>query len=403
MKISIDKLKQIPGKLSNKFGVCVYGEMPDHIKEWVDYHGFEVQELKGFTNIFVNRDPYDVFVMPDTQFAYMDGFSPNLNKKLHMGHLSNLVYAKAFRRMGFAEASVSILGDTLTGVVANEDGYAGFKELCSKSGYTVDMELFASDMKLEDESILKDGTGIYEGTKVFNINGDRLVGMKSAGSTTYFYQDVALAQKLGTSTLYLTGSEQNEHFKSLNALFPDVQHIGLGLVKANGRKMSSREGNFILIDLLMEVLMESFDNYDLAYNVFAGYILRTAPSVEKNIDLSTMDNPKSSPGLYLSYTLARLKSAGVNVEKQNQGRPTSKALQFAYMKAKGGLMPNWFFSELTEHAKKINSLYETHQIKGGSEETMEMFEELGADLAKSMRLLGMFEVDAVPKRETILS
>lgn len=47
-------------------------------------------------------------------------------------------------------------------------------------------------MLLKDKSILSDGEGEYTGTEVFNINNNKIVGIKSDNTTSYFYQDIAL-------------------------------------------------------------------------------------------------------------------------------------------------------------------------------------------------------------------
>ena len=148
----------------------------------------------------------------------MDGFSPNLNKNLHIGHFSNLVLAKAFKSLELIEETVAILGNTLPGNITNEIGYENFIKLCIDYNYNVDLLYMASDMKCSD-NLLIDGIDKYAGTKVFEIKENKIVGIKNDKTTTYFYQDVALATKLNASTLYLTGNEQLQHFELLKKCF----------------------------------------------------------------------------------------------------------------------------------------------------------------------------------------
>lgn len=310
-----------------------------------------------------------------------------------VGHLSNLVLANAFQKLEIGKKFIAILGDTLDGNVEKENALSKFKEYCEKFDYKVDDIFYASKMKMKDESILKNGEGDYTGSKIFDLGDEKIVGIKSNDSTSYFYQDVALAQELDSSTLYLTGFEQDNHFKSLKKIFPKIDHIGLGLVKLNGKKMSSSEGNIIFLKDLFDQLLEIFNNDDkLVYNILAGQILKSSPSSDKSIDTKIISNPKLSLGLYLSYTMAHIKSCGV--ETKEIEKYSSKELQFAEIKSKTNLLPNILFESLVKHCKKINTLYEKHYIKNNPE-NIEMFSILISDLELGMKKLGMFSIKKV--------
>ena len=216
---------------------------------------------------------------------------------------------------------------------------------------------------------------------------------KEDGSTSYFYQDIALATKLNDTTLYLTGYEQENHFKTLKKIFPKTNHIGLGLVKYKSSKMSSRFGNVIyMVDILKEISDEFEGNEKLAYNIFAGYILKSDPTSDKVFNLDSIRNPKNSLGLYLSYTMARLKSAKV-VAKETE-HFDSQELEYSYFKTKHKLNPMYLFNSLIELSKEMNSLYLTHNIIGNKENTL-MFSIMLGDLTLGMKKLGLFEIDKV--------
>jgi len=67
-----------------------------------------------------------------------------------------------------------------------------------------------------------------------------------------------------TQSLYVVGMEQTEHFKQLKAVLlemghawaNDIHHIPFGLITANGKKLSTRKGNVILLE---KVLGEAVD------------------------------------------------------------------------------------------------------------------------------------------------
>jgi arginyl-tRNA synthetase len=391
-KININEIRTLPSGMG--FGFCVYGEPSEKISSWAKSWGFRIEEGKGgYTNILVPKN-YDISECFEkfSQYKYVDGFSPNLNKHLHVGHMSNFILAKAFQSMQVGEEFVSILGDTLEGAVEKQEAYHMYRTYCETFGLNVSNIYYASHMMYMGDK-LEDGSGDYEGTKVFNAGDEKIVGIKSDGSTSYFYQDVCLAEMLDAPTLYLTGHEQDGHFKNLKKLYPNINHIGLGLVKLK-TKMSSRDGNVIYFDDLIQDCLKEFNNdWNLVYNVVAGFILKIEPTKDKKIDMELLKNPKNSPGLYLSYTLARLTSAGVRSAKLDE-KFNSTELQFKFMKSLWNLQPNILFNALVDHCKMINSLYGTHRIEGNPENEV-MFGNFKEDLELGMKKLGLFIVDKV--------
>lgn len=389
--------KVIPNNLGKGFGFCVYGESNEAVLHLADICKFKVEPGNKYTNFFPTEETDFNKMFFEKKFKYMDGFSPNLNKHLHIGHFSNLVLAKSFQGMGISEEYISILGDTLKGEVDKKDALDKFNEYCEKFEYKVDKIYFASEMKC-DESKFVDGEGEYEGAKIVEAGDTKVVAIKKDGSTSYFYQDIALASKLNDETLYLTGYEQENHFKILKEIFPYVNHIGLGLVKLQTKdgvtgKMSTRLGNVVYLSDLMNDLMKEFDgNEKLCYNIFAGYILKNNPTSDKIFNMDTMKNPKNSPGLYLSYTMARLKSAGVECVTKSEFN--KQELKFNYLKSKSSLNQVYLFNACVDLCKEINNLYATNKIEG-NEENKKMFGLLLEDLVLGIKKLGMFEVEKV--------
>jgi arginyl-tRNA synthetase len=395
MKLALNKIKQIPKNLG--FGFCVYGKPSEEISEWSKLNNLVLQDSGPYTNVILNEDTEleDIFETPRI-FEYGDFFSPNLNKHLHLGHLSNLIIAKSLQSLGIAKNTIAILGDTMEGSVNKEDAYNKYNEYCNQFGYHIDKIYFASEQVLKNTNILVDGSGEFEGTKVFEIYEQKIVGIKSFQhnyATTYFYQDVALAEMLNAPTLYLTGTEQIPHFESLKKLYANVNHIGLGLVLTDGKKQSSSAGNVLFMEELLELVKGKFNNdSELAWNILAGFILKyDLPSI-KDIKLKDIDNVKLSHGLYLSYTLARLKSAGMVSNKIDNFN--SKSLQFKLLRAKIMISPNILFEELIEHCRTINKLYIDHHIKDNVE-NQQLFQPMLDDLVFGMLKIGMFDIEKV--------
>lgn len=395
MKINVNDVKFAPTHVDPRFQLCIFGLPNDKLVAWMKHWELESTYVQPYTNILI-KDAMpieDMFEGPTTLFEYVDGFSPNLNKHLHVGHMSNLVFAKAFQGLGIGKKFIAIFGDTLDGSVNKDHALDAYEHYCKQFRYKVHRGYFASTMKLHDFTALVSGEGDYATTKVFDVAGEKIVGIKSDGSTTYFYQDVALAQQLKASTLYLTGLEQDNHFKLLNKMYPQVSHIGLGLILLDGKKMSSSEGNVIYLQDILETLLPQFNNdYNLVYNVLAGNILKSEPKSVKNINSETLSNPALSSGMYISYTMARMKSAGINLVRD--GFYISSELAIRSLKSKVNLNPLHLYTGIVEHCKKINSLYRTHQIKDNPENA-QMFYSLTCDLVIGASELGLLPVEKV--------
>lgn len=405
--IDINKLKVVPDnqKKNDDLELCIYGQLPEDIQEWLDFHNLPNYIVGNYTNIVVPKTVRvkNLFSLK-FPFQYMDGFSPNLNKHLHIGHFSNLVFAKAIKKLGMAKTTISIYGDTQDGEVKKEDAIKKLNFYFDNFDYHPDQEFYASEMKLESK-LLQDGQGEYEGCKIFIAGEQPVVGVKSDGSTSYFYQDICLSEKLNDSTLYITGKEQSNHFALVKKIVPHIEHLPLGLLKVNGKKMGNRFGNVIfihdMIDEIAEELNFAKDSYDLnlIYNIFAGLVLRTTPESDKNIDMDSITS-LNSPGFYLSYTMARMDSAGVKDYLDKQNKRTSfhsNELEMLYMKSCNMLRPNLLFTGLLEHCNKINSLYQTHTIKG-NQSNLDMFSKLLSDLCLGAEKLGLFYIPKIEKK-----
>ena len=124
MKININKLNIIPKKVSNTFGLCTYkknGNIDPEINDWINFHQLKTEDDTNYINIYIGDFPLSYLFTQPLTYKYMDGFSPNLNKYLHIGHMSNLVLAKAIKSLNICEKTVSIYGDTLQGNVTKSD------------------------------------------------------------------------------------------------------------------------------------------------------------------------------------------------------------------------------------------------------------------------------------------
>jgi arginyl-tRNA synthetase len=156
----------------------------------------------------------------------------------------------------------------------------------------------------------------------------------------------------------------------------------------SGTKMSSRNKEALNAKGVIEYL-ESLFEQRLAYNILAGYILKSRMASDKNIDSDSLSNHKLSPGLYISYTMARLKSAGL------VSTPTITIdVEFQLLRARVNLDPTLLFNFLVEYCKTTNTLYSTHRIVGNEANSI-MFTERLSNIVSMSKSLGLFEIDNV--------
>lgn len=397
MKININLFKVSP---CYKYIGIHRNNVTLEINEWFRFHGFELIREGDYINIEIPVNITDVFSVKEFS-TLMDGFSPNRNKKLHIGHLSNLIIAKALSSLN--ENTVTIY------TVNNVDGIADeytvhIKSLMEEFSYEpMDFTLTENTFNLIDESILIDGKDKFSGTKYIEVNEVKKVCYKQDGSTSYFMEDLPLLYSLSGpfKVAYVTGKEQIEHFDTLKKfaiqyLNKDVvNHIPCGHVQVNGKKLSSRDGNVIYAEELIQFVADMFDgNRKLAWNIIAGQILSTRFESDKKLNTDTLDNPKTSVGLYLSYTLARLVSAGIKLDSNYK----SSLSLFVIEQSRSNTSCNTIINHLRYLAQNINMLYDdklNYSISNGKTEVIELFNKLGSELLYGMKLLGLYKIDKV--------
>lgn len=112
---------------------------------------------------------------------------------------------------------------------------------------------------LEHKSLLQES----KGAEIVDLGSDLPPALikKSDGATLYITRDLAAALYRKRTyhfkkSLYVVGSEQSIHFEQLKAVLAkmgftwaqDIEHIKFGLITANGKKLSTREGRVILLE-----------------------------------------------------------------------------------------------------------------------------------------------------------
>ena len=206
-------------------------------------------------------------------------------------------------------------------------------------------EAFYADKMNEIVEILEKNGKLTDsqGAKIVNLESDGIdtpcIIVKSNGSTTYATRDLAaLMYRARTydydKSIYVTSYEQVLHFKQIFAVakylgldkkyIDGLVHVPFGMVQLPTEKMSTREGNIIkLEDLLNEAInrakkiieeknpdLENKD--DVAKKVGIGAVifndLSTNRLKDEIFDWNTILNFQGETGPYIQYTYVRTKS-----------------------------------------------------------------------------------------------
>ena len=160
---------------------------------------------------------------------------------------------------------------------------------------------------------------------------------KSDGATLYITRDLATAlyRKRNydfVKSIYAVGQEQANHFRQLKAVLKkmgydwadDMEHVEFGLVTKNGKKLSTRKGNIILLEpTIQEAVSRALaqineknpgleNKEEVAHAVGVGaikfYDLKTDRRNGYDFDLEAMVSFEGETGPYVQYAYARIQS-----------------------------------------------------------------------------------------------
>lgn len=324
-----------------------------------------------------------------------------MNKQLHAGHLKNLAVATALVNVTGGEA-VAMLGASLGFKAGALEQY---KAWCELAGYQPTL-YFDTELPSPPQDLV-DGEGEYVGCKLYN----GVVIYKSTGAPTYAAHDLSFAATVSPD-YYLTGAEQAPHFASLGL---GSKHLPLGLVLGHdGKKMKStlkkegEEANMMsaveLFDSVKTCLSETPEPEKLAWNILAWQFNSSQVAATTKFNLAQWAKPES-PGLYITYTHAKIKSAlskATAVPDETQLSQTDAELlgtasYYSYYlgKSQQQMQPAFIAQFAMTLAKKLASFYSKHTIKDASSGTVYAVAHANATLCECMTKLGMHPLEKV--------
>lgn len=384
-------IKPIPTEIG--VGVSSFEEHPEYASL-----GYRPEAVGRYWNYHFTTQNWKWPTEPQVDHPYViDGFSPNLNKKLHIGHLRNLAVATSLSRIFPKAKMVAMLG---AAVGVEPWAIQQLDEWYQLAGYLPDMYY---DTKLPDNLDLVDGEGEQAGCKVWQGPKGPVIVTRSDGRHTYAHHDLSFAKLVGP-THYVTGAEQKGHFDSLGF---GHKHLPMGLVLgADGKKVSSRLGGALTAKEALQSVADHLKNtpepMDLAWNVVAWNFLRTGRA--KN----SLFNPEQwtkidSPGMYISYTYARVDSALGDLEGDESQITDADVhllgvcsyLDHYWQKSADMMDSGPLAGYALELAQEITSSYHAEKIQGGRAGLQFSMRYAHDTLEQTMNLLGMKPIKRV--------
>lgn len=372
-----------------------FGKLISAYKRWVDEDALEKEPIKELLRIYVkfhdeaDKDPS----LEDEGRMYF--------KKLEDGSAEEVALWERFKSLSLKEFEkvYELLG-------VKFDSYAG------ESFYNDKMDSVVKE--LEEKQLLVESNG----AKVVMLEEENMppcIILKGDGATIYATRDLAAAfyRKKNYDfykSIYVVGGDQSLHFKQVFKTIEkmgydwarDCKHVSFGLVRFADKKLSTRKGQVIFLEELlnesisktMEVINEKNPDLDnkeeVAKKVGIGAVIFTYLKNRREKDIvfnwDEMLNFEGETGPYVQYTYARGKSI-LRRAGEVKGEPNYSALnsveEFELIKTLGNfneailsaidkLEPSTLTRYIIDVAKAFNKFYNAHNIMATEDENIKM-------------------------------
>lgn len=363
-------------------------------KGWADEEKLEKEPIKELLRIYVKfhdeaeKDPS----LEDEGRMYF--------KKLEDGCEEEVALWNRFKDLSLKEFAK--LYETLD---VKFDSYAG------ESFYTDKMDDVVKE--IEEKGLLKESNGAKV-VMLDDYNMPPCIIKKADGASIYATRDLAAAIYRKKTydfdkCIYVVGSDQSLHFKQVFTTLKlmghewadNLIHVGFGLVKFADKKLSTRKGDVIFLDDLLneavsktlEIINEKNPNLknkeETAKKIGIGAVIFTylKNNREREIifDWKEMLNFEGETGPYVQYTYARgksiLRKAGeissdikdVNYDKINSSEEFElvkliSRFQDSILLALDKLEPSIITRHIIEISKAFNKFYNAHGILNAKDE-----------------------------------
>ncbi|MBU3198355.1 arginine--tRNA ligase [Clostridium estertheticum] len=326
------------GDWGTQFGKLIYA-----YKNWVDEDALASEPIKELLRIYV-------------KFHEEADLDPTLNeqakmyfKKLEDGCDEEVELWTKFRDVSLVEFKK--LYETLN---VKFDSYAGESFYCDK------MDDIIKDIDAKGLLVESNGAKVV---MLDEYNIPPCIIKKSDGATIYATRDLAAATYRKKTydfykNIYVVGKDQALHFKQVfttlklmgNKWADDCVHVPFGTVRFADKKLSTRKGDVIFLDDLLnqavaktlEVINEKNpeleNKEDVAKKVGIGAIVFTYLKNHRERDIvfnwEEMLSFEGETGPYVQYTYARAKSILRKVEETSKNNETDVELDYNKLNSK---------------------------------------------------------------------
>lgn len=300
------------GDWGTQFGKLIYA-----YENWVDEEKLEASPIEELNRIYVK------FHEEALKDPTLDDEARRHFKNLEEGREYEVALWKEFR-----ELSLNVFKRVYDELGVKFDSYDGESFYGDKMDEVVEI--------LEREKLLVESSGAKV-VMLDEFNMPPTIIKKADGATIYATRDLAAAIYRKRTydfykNIYVVGTPQTLHFQQVFKTLElagfewakDCVHVGFGIVKFPGKMMSSRKGDVVLLDDLLQKAVEAAgdiiteknpnleDKEMVAKKVGIGAIIFTylKNSREKDIifDWDEILSFDGETGPYVQYTYARAKS-----------------------------------------------------------------------------------------------
>ncbi|NLK94648.1 MAG: arginine--tRNA ligase [Clostridiales bacterium] len=398
-----------------------FGKLISAYKRWVDEEALIEDPIKELLRIYVKfheeaeKDPS----LEDEGRAYFKALENGDKEATELWQRFRDLSLKEFERV------YNILGVSF-------DSYAG------ESFYNDKMDEVIKELK--DKKLLVESNGAQV-VMLDDYNMPPCIVLKGDGATIYATRDLAAAIYRKKTydfykSIYVVGTPQALHFKQVFKVLElagkewakDCVHVGFGLVKFADRKLSTRKGEVVLLDDLinesiektLEIINEKNPNLEnkeeVAKKIGVGAVVFTylKNSREKDIvfDWKEILSFDGETGPYVQYSYARAKSilrrAGdvkasvdyskVNTKEEFELIKTLENFNNEIILALDKLEPSIVTRYSIEVAKAFNKFYNAHSVLNLQDETLKatrlrLVEATCVVIKNSLELLGIEVVE----------
>lgn len=392
-----------------------FGKLVVAYEEWGDDEKIQKQPVEELLSLYIR------FHDEATTNETLEVRAKEVFQKMESGDEYYLSLWKRFREDSLKESEriYELLGVSF-------DSYAG------ESFYNDKMDAVVEELKEKNLLVKDDGAYVVFYEDPNDHEQKPALIQKNDGSTLYLTRDLAAIDYRYTTykfskALYVVGNEQQYHFSQLREVVrrmgkpytENFEHVNFGLVVQNGKKMSTRKGNIVkLEDVLNESIEKVYarikDREDLedkrrvARQVGVGAVvfndLKTYRENSVEFNLEEILRFEGNTGPYVQYTNSRLRSLKTQLSYEENPIFPEEISEDLWM----NIQLLYTFEERIAHAitkndpsviakyafdlaKQSNKLYAGTRMKGNTHEAFYRYVvgTISIVLEESLRLLGI--------------